>query len=176
MRPGSAKRTPFIARLFPCEQIILRHILTEETSSSKWTGTCTCKMTQLQTSHLMKNLCFTWGTFRTKEAQEVYEKALFYDRNNPDIYYNVSINYRLCCWNQKQSSTSFVRFSITLTARSGSVGTRQTKPSIGLPGTGFGTRTRSSGFTTQFGHRPPGNGCKRQSPSWRKIPFKKFHC
>lgn len=25
----------------------------------------------------------------TKEAQEVYEKALFYDRNNPDIYYNV---------------------------------------------------------------------------------------
>ncbi len=27
--------------------------------------------------------------FRTKEAQEVYEKALFYDRNNPDIYYNV---------------------------------------------------------------------------------------
>jgi hypothetical protein len=29
--------------------------------------------------------------FRTKEAQEVYERALFYDSNNPDIYYNVSI-------------------------------------------------------------------------------------
>ncbi len=28
---------------------------------------------------------------RTKEAQEVYEKALFYDRSNPDIYYNVSL-------------------------------------------------------------------------------------
>lgn len=28
---------------------------------------------------------------RTKEAQEVYERALFYDSNNPDIYYNVSI-------------------------------------------------------------------------------------
>ena len=27
---------------------------------------------------------------RTKEAQEVYEKALFYDSTNPDIYYNVS--------------------------------------------------------------------------------------
>lgn len=26
---------------------------------------------------------------RTKEAQEVYERALFYDSNNPDIYYNV---------------------------------------------------------------------------------------
>lgn len=26
---------------------------------------------------------------RTKEAQEVYERALFYDNNNPDIYYNV---------------------------------------------------------------------------------------
>ncbi|KAL2719563.1 protein O-mannosyl-transferase Tmtc3-like isoform X1 [Vespula squamosa] len=25
---------------------------------------------------------------RTKEAQEVYERALFYDSNNPDIYYN----------------------------------------------------------------------------------------
>lgn len=29
---------------------------------------------------------------RTKEAQEVYERALFYDSNNPDIYYNVSIS------------------------------------------------------------------------------------
>ena len=28
---------------------------------------------------------------RTKEAQEVYERALFYDSNNPDIYYNVNI-------------------------------------------------------------------------------------
>ena len=28
---------------------------------------------------------------RTKEAQEVYERALFYDSNNPDIYYNVRI-------------------------------------------------------------------------------------
>lgn len=28
---------------------------------------------------------------RTKEAQEVYERALLYDSNNPDIYYNVSI-------------------------------------------------------------------------------------
>lgn len=27
---------------------------------------------------------------RTKEAQEVYERALLYDSNNPDIYYNVS--------------------------------------------------------------------------------------
>jgi len=26
---------------------------------------------------------------RTKEAQEVYERALFHDSNNPDIYYNV---------------------------------------------------------------------------------------
>lgn len=30
---------------------------------------------------------------RTKEAQEVYERALFYDSNNPDIYYNVNIDY-----------------------------------------------------------------------------------
>lgn len=29
---------------------------------------------------------------RTKEAQEVYERALLYDSNNPDIYYNVSVN------------------------------------------------------------------------------------
>lgn len=28
---------------------------------------------------------------RTKEAQEVYERALFYDTDNPDIYYNVSV-------------------------------------------------------------------------------------
>lgn len=28
---------------------------------------------------------------RTKEAQQVYEKALFFDSTNPDIYYNVSI-------------------------------------------------------------------------------------
>lgn len=27
---------------------------------------------------------------RTKDAQEVYERALLYDSNNPDIYYNVS--------------------------------------------------------------------------------------
>lgn len=27
---------------------------------------------------------------RTKEAQEVYERALLYDSSNPDIYYNVS--------------------------------------------------------------------------------------
>ncbi|KAF3425460.1 hypothetical protein E2986_03493 [Frieseomelitta varia] len=37
---------------------------------------------------------------RTKEAQEVYERALFYDSNNPDIYYNVNIEikiiYRIC--------------------------------------------------------------------------------
>lgn len=30
--------------------------------------------------------------FRTLEAQDVYEKALQFDGNNPDIYYNVSIN------------------------------------------------------------------------------------
>lgn len=29
---------------------------------------------------------------RTKEAQQVYEKALFFDSTNPDIYYNVSIS------------------------------------------------------------------------------------
>lgn len=29
---------------------------------------------------------------RTKEAQEVYERALLYDSNNPDIYYNVSMS------------------------------------------------------------------------------------
>lgn len=28
---------------------------------------------------------------RTKEAQEVYERALLYDSNNPDIYYNVCL-------------------------------------------------------------------------------------
>lgn len=33
---------------------------------------------------------------RTKEAQEVYERALFYDNNNPDIYYNVSSFYISC--------------------------------------------------------------------------------
>lgn len=32
---------------------------------------------------------------RTKEAQEVYERALLYDSNNPDIYYNVSINQHI---------------------------------------------------------------------------------
>jgi len=30
---------------------------------------------------------------RTKEAQEVYERALLYDSSNPDIYYNVSIMF-----------------------------------------------------------------------------------
>lgn len=34
---------------------------------------------------------------RTKEAQEVYERALFYDSNNPDIYYNVSTCANLVC-------------------------------------------------------------------------------
>jgi len=34
---------------------------------------------------------------RTKEAQEVYERALFYDSNNPDIYYNVSIEASKYC-------------------------------------------------------------------------------
>lgn len=34
--------------------------------------------------------------FRTKEAQEVYERALFYDSNNPDIYYNVSSLTVIC--------------------------------------------------------------------------------
>lgn len=29
---------------------------------------------------------------RTKEAQENYERALFYDSNNADLYYNVSIS------------------------------------------------------------------------------------
>lgn len=28
---------------------------------------------------------------RTSEAQDVYEKALQFDGNNPDIYYNVSL-------------------------------------------------------------------------------------
>ncbi len=28
---------------------------------------------------------------KTKEAQQVYERALFYDSTNPDIYYNVSV-------------------------------------------------------------------------------------
>lgn len=32
---------------------------------------------------------------RTKEAQEVYERALFYDTDNPDIYYNVSTFYNI---------------------------------------------------------------------------------
>lgn len=30
---------------------------------------------------------------RTKEAQEVYERALLYDSSNPDIYYNVSQSF-----------------------------------------------------------------------------------
>lgn len=30
---------------------------------------------------------------RTKEAQEVYERALLYDSTNPDIYYNVSRSF-----------------------------------------------------------------------------------
>lgn len=38
---------------------------------------------------------------RTKEAQEVYERALLYDSTNPDIYYNVSrafiIYYNFLC-------------------------------------------------------------------------------
>lgn len=32
---------------------------------------------------------------RTKEAQEVYERALLYDSTNPDIYYNVSWKFKL---------------------------------------------------------------------------------
>lgn len=32
---------------------------------------------------------------RTKEAQEVYERALLYDSNNPDIYYNVSMSFNV---------------------------------------------------------------------------------
>jgi predicted negative regulator of RcsB-dependent stress response len=39
---------------------------------------------------------------RTKEAQEVYERALLYDSSNPDIYYNVSVNALI----------EFVRFSV----------------------------------------------------------------
>ncbi|KAG0699039.1 Transmembrane and TPR repeat-containing protein [Chionoecetes opilio] len=31
------------------------------------------------------------GGWRTKEAQEVYERALFYDSTNPDIYYNLGV-------------------------------------------------------------------------------------
>lgn len=36
---------------------------------------------------------------RTKEAQEVYERALLYDSNNPDIYYNVSIFIKYFLYN-----------------------------------------------------------------------------
>jgi hypothetical protein len=43
---------------------------------------------------LIDNFVFRGKSLRTKEAQEVYEKALFYDRNNPDIYYNVSFRFR----------------------------------------------------------------------------------
>lgn len=32
---------------------------------------------------------------KTKEAQQVYERALFYDSTNPDIYYNVSVFFSL---------------------------------------------------------------------------------
>lgn len=35
---------------------------------------------------------------RTKEAQEVYERALFYDTDNPDIYYNVSTAHPPAVW------------------------------------------------------------------------------
>lgn len=55
---------------------------------------------------------FTRAIFRTKEAQEVYEKALFYDRNNPDIYYNVSFNYPRYFWNQNQPSACVICLSI----------------------------------------------------------------
>lgn len=41
---------------------------------------------------------------RTKEAQEVYERALFYDSNNPDIYYNVTIEIKF----SYTSKTSYV--------------------------------------------------------------------
>lgn len=48
---------------------------------------------------------------RTKEAQEVYERALLYDSTNPDIYYNVSfflfekyyyINEKLLQWLERK--------------------------------------------------------------------------
>lgn len=42
---------------------------------------------------------------RTKEAQEVYERALFYDTDNPDIYYNVSI-YGPCVWDVLSNNIS----------------------------------------------------------------------
>ena len=38
---------------------------------------------------------------RTKEAQEVYERALLYDSSNPDIYYNVSTIHNLKCIENK---------------------------------------------------------------------------
>jgi protein O-mannosyl-transferase len=44
---------------------------------------------------------------RTKEAQEVYERALLYDSTNPDIYYNVSFSCLL--WNFPPQSLSSAR-------------------------------------------------------------------
>lgn len=44
---------------------------------------------------------------RTKEAQEVYERALFYDSNNPDIYYNVSIELLKKKYTHKQTYIFF---------------------------------------------------------------------
>lgn len=41
-------------------------------------------------TRLCNNCFFRLWICRTKEAQEVYERALFYDSSNPDIYYNVS--------------------------------------------------------------------------------------
>lgn len=51
---------------------------------------------------------------RTKEAQEVYERALLYDKGNPDIYYNVSkeIKYKL----QQLNEISLETCSICTTA------------------------------------------------------------
>lgn len=49
---------------------------------------------------------------RTKEAQEVYERALFYDSNNPDIYYNVSIELLIYIYNQIHYAHSLKKYKI----------------------------------------------------------------
>lgn len=47
---------------------------------------------------------------RTKEAQEVYERALLYDSGNPDIYYNVSI--KVSFFIHKQINKLFLKLNL----------------------------------------------------------------
>lgn len=79
---------------------------------------------------------------RTKEAQEVYERALLYDSGNPDIYYNVSIiKHCLSVLVNLISPIKLIAIFILLPVGSSASRTRQAFPSACLLRQSVGART-----------------------------------